>query len=141
MGAGEQKVVRLISTLEALPEKSLVLLEEPEISLHPDAQRGLAWYLMTLGRRKGHQIIIATHSTDIFEALPSKARVLIVRDKEGKPEILHNVKYLTAARELSSQLRTNNDLILVEDPVAKIMLQEAFRRHGRDLLDSAVSFL
>lgn len=136
MGAGEQKIVRLIPALEALPDRSLVLLEEPEITLHPDAQRGLAWYLMTLSRRKGHQIIIATHSTDIFEALPEKARILLIRDKEGKPEVLHNVKYLAAARELSSQVRTNNDIVLVEDPVAKTMLEEVFRRHGRDLLDS-----
>jgi hypothetical protein len=134
MGAGEQKVVRLVHVLESLPQKSLVLLEEPEITLHPDAQRGLAWYLMTLSRRKGHQIIIATHSPEIFEALPSKARVMLVRDKEGKPEVLHNVRYLSAARELSSQVRTNNDLILVEDPVARTMLLEVFRRHGKDLL-------
>jgi hypothetical protein len=137
MGAGEQKVVRLVHALEALPQKSLVLLEEPEITLHPDAQRGLAWYLMTLSRRKGHQIIIATHSPEIFEALPSKARVLLVRDKKGKPEVLHNVRSLSAARELSSQVRTNNDLILVEDPVARTMLREVFRRHGKDLLGSA----
>jgi predicted ATPase len=52
MGAGEQKVVRLVVSLENLPDKSLVLLEEPEITLHPDAQRGLAWYLMTLSRNQ-----------------------------------------------------------------------------------------
>lgn len=134
MGAGEQKIVRLVHNLESLPPKSFILLEEPEITLHPDAQRGLAWYLMTLSRRKGHQIIIATHSPEIFEALPSKARVLLVRDRDGRPEILHNVRYLSVARELSSQVRTNNDLILVEDPVAKTMLLEVFRRHGRELL-------
>lgn len=138
MGAGEQKVVRLVHALETLPSKSLILLEEPEITLHPDAQRGLAWYLMTLSRRKGHQIIIATHSPEIFEALPSRGRVLLVRDSEGNPEVLHNVRHLSAARELSGQVRTNNDLILVEDLVAKTMLLEVFRRHGKDLLDNAV---
>jgi predicted ATP-dependent endonuclease of OLD family len=39
MGAGEQKVVRLVQELERLPARSLILLEEPELTLHPDAQR------------------------------------------------------------------------------------------------------
>ena len=67
MGAGEQKVIRLIQALEAAKPRSLILLEEPEITLHPDAQKGLAWYLMSLARRKGHQIIVATHSAALFE--------------------------------------------------------------------------
>lgn len=138
MGAGEQKVIRLVYALESIPEKSLILLEEPELTLHPDAQRGLAWYLMTLSRRRGHQIIIATHSPEIFEALPTKARALLVKGKNGESEVLHNVEYLSVARELSSQVRTNKDIIFVEDEVGKAMLLEVFRRHGKDLLNSSV---
>lgn len=136
MGAGEQKVVRLVYALEKLPPRSLVLLEEPEITLHPDAQRGLAWYLMTLSRRKGHQILIATHSTEIFDALPIQARLLLVRDKDGDPTVLHNAQYLTVARELSKQFRANKDIVFVEDYVAKSMLEEVFRRYDRALLEN-----
>jgi len=135
MGAGEQKVVRLIQFLESLPRKSLILLEEPEITLHPDAQKGLAWYLMSLSRRQGHQIIIATHSTEIFETLPDQARILMLRDKKGiKP--LHKAPYLRAARELSSSVKTNKDIILVEDEVAQTFLIEILRRHNRTLLEN-----
>jgi predicted ATPase len=137
MGAGEQKIVRLVHTLENLPKHSLILLEEPEITLHPDAQCGLAWYLMTLSKRKGHQILVATHSTEIFETLPLRARALLIRDREGNPQVLHNVRYLTAARELSRNVRSNKDIIFVEDIVAKGLLQEIFRRHNRQLLESA----
>lgn len=136
MGAGEQKIVRLIQFLEALPKKSLVLLEEPEITLHPDAQRGLAWYLMTLSRRQGHQIIIATHSTEIFEALPEQARILLIRNGNGV-EALHKAPYLRAARELSSSVKTNKDIILVEDTVAQAFLTEILRRHDRALLEQS----
>ena len=137
MGAGEQKIIRLVNGLEALPERSLILLEEPEITLHPDAQRGLTWYLMTLSRRKGHQILIATHSQEIFQTLPIQGRILLVRDRHGNVQVLPKVKYLEAARELSSNVRSNKDLILVEDGTAKLLLTELLTRYNRKLKDSA----
>lgn len=136
MGAGEQKIVRLIQFLENLDKKSLILLEEPEITLHPDAQRGLAWYLMSLSRRRGHQIIITTHSNEIFEALPEQARILLIRGDNGV-EVLHKAPYLRAARELSGSVKTNKDIILVEDTVAKTFLTEILRRHDRNLLEQS----
>lgn len=136
MGAGEQKIVRLIAALEVLPSKSLVLLEEPELTLHPDAQYGLAWYMMALSKRKGHQIIIATHSPHIFEALPKEGRVVLSRDNAGIA-VLHGVTHLKAARELSRSVRTNHDLVLVEDIVAGRLLTEIFRRFSGAMLANA----
>jgi predicted ATPase len=133
MGAGEQKVIRLIQALEAVPSSSLILLEEPEITLHPDAQRGLAWYLMSVARRKGHQIIVATHSDALFETLPPEARVLLVRTKQGVAAV-QKPPAIAAARELSSSVRTNKDLILVEDIVGQRFLQEILRRHDSKIL-------
>jgi predicted ATPase len=137
MGAGEQKIVRLVRFLESLPRNSLILLEEPELMLHPDAQRGLAWYLMTLARRNGHQIIIATHSPAIFEVLPAAGRVLLVRDRQGVT-VLHGISHLTAARQLAGSVMTNQDMLFVEDMVAKRFLQEILRRFAPDLLRDAV---
>lgn len=136
MGAGEQKVIRLIQALEAIKNQSLILLEEPEITLHPDAQRGLAWYLMSLCRRKGHQIIIATHSADLFETLPQSARVLLIR-KSNKLEVLPKAPHITAARELAGIVNTNKDLILVEDNVGKAFLAEILRRYDKGILDNS----
>jgi predicted ATPase len=136
MGAGEQKVVRLVRFLESLPKKSLVLLEEPEITLHPDAQRGLAWYLMALCNRRGHQIIVATHSAEMFETLPADARVLIVRSPSST-QIIHRPPHLRAARELAGSVRTNQDLILVEDDVGRVMMREVLRRFDKGLLEQS----
>ncbi len=136
MGAGEQKLVRLVRHLESLPRQSLVLLEEPELTLHPDAQFGLAWYLMTLAKRQGHQIIVATHSSAIFEALPQPARIVVSREG-GISTVLHNVTKLAAARELSVSVRANKSLILVEDVTAKKLLSEIIDRFAADLRDGA----
>jgi len=133
MGAGEQKVIRLIQALEVLEPRSLVLLEEPEITLHPDAQRGLAWYLMSLARRKGHQILVATHSAELFETLPPEARVLLARTKQGVT-IVPRAPAIAAARALSGVVNTNKDLILVEDVVGQAFLREILRRMNKALL-------
>lgn len=134
MGAGEQKVIRLLQVLEAVPAQSLILLEEPEITLHPDAQRGLAWYLMSLSYRKGHQIIVATHSTELFESLPQQARLLLVR-RPGGTEIVPRAPQLAAARELSGVAMANKILILVEDVAGKVFLSEILRRRARNIFD------
>lgn len=136
MGAGEQKILRLARQLESLPERSLVLLEEPEITLHPDAQLGLAVYLMGLARRHGHQILIATHSQHIFEALPPRARLLLIRDGLGT-QVLSGVSHLRAAIALSPSARTNRDILLVEDDVAARFLRELLGRFNRQLANSS----
>ncbi|MGW9067583.1 ATP-dependent nuclease [Achromobacter animicus] len=135
MGAGEQKIINLVRSLEALSNRSLILLEEPEITLHPDAQRGLAWYLMSLARRKGHQIIVATHSAELFETLPSEARVLLTR-REGAVDVIPRPPSIAAARELARVAYANRDLILVEDTVAQAFLREILRRYDVQLFEN-----
>ncbi len=133
MGAGEQKVVRLVQRLEQVPPKSLILLEEPELTLHPDAQVGLAWYLMSLARRKGHQVLIATHSEHLFQSLPIQARALLVRTAD-QLEVLHEVSSLRAARELTNSMQVNAPIVLVEDDAACSFLREIFRQIDRALI-------
>lgn len=75
MGFGEGRAAHLVSTLETLPDKSLVLIEEPETSLHPSAQHELGKFFMDVSIRKGHQILLTTHSEYLLRGLPSPARI------------------------------------------------------------------
>jgi hypothetical protein len=136
MGAGEQKVVRLVSELEQIPNKSLILLEEPELTLHPDAHAGLVCYLLHLAKRKGHQVIIATHSPWIFDAIPQAGRLLMTRSPAGT-QVLNKVESLRSARELARVHYSNKDLIVVEDTFAKTMVEEMFRRYDRPGLENS----
>ncbi len=136
MGAGEQKVVRMVTAIEALPPRSLVLLEEPEITLHPDAQSGLAWYLMNVSKRMGHQILVTTHSTVIYDTLPQDARILLVKGG-GSVRVIPHAPEIAAARELAGAVHKTGEMILVEDDVAKYLVQELLRRYDRDLLRAA----
>lgn len=56
-GAGEDSVLDLLALVAEAPEKSLVIIDEVEASLHPQAQRGLVTELLRMALDKHLQII------------------------------------------------------------------------------------
>ncbi len=138
MGYGEARSQYLIRVLEALPDKSLILLEEPEISLHPSAQYQFGCYLVEVSKRKGHQIFLSTHSEYLLQSLPSQSRVYLEKTEDGiKP-----IEGLTAlqAQSLMSEGHKKALHILVEDintkSVAKPIISEIIRRTDPSFLNS-----
>lgn len=62
-----------------------LLLEEPELSLHPDVVRHLPQLFARVQRRSGRQMLISTHSADILrdEGIGLDEVVLLRPDPEG----------------------------------------------------------
>ncbi|MEO1641361.1 MAG: AAA family ATPase [Pseudomonadota bacterium] len=83
MGFGEGRVIHTIRLLESCPAQSLVVLEEPETSLHEFAQYEFARYLLDVSARRGHQIVLSTHSSAIINAIPPEGRKLLSRGGDG----------------------------------------------------------
>ena len=125
MGYGEARSHFLIQTLESLPEKSLVLIEEPELSLHNSAQYQFGWYLMDVAIRKKHQIIITTHSDFILHPLPENSRIYLEKDNNNT----NLIQSLTSsqARSLMSEGHEKDLTIFVEDETAKAILKAIIR--------------
>ncbi|MEW6200676.1 MAG: AAA family ATPase [bacterium] len=60
--------LRLLGLLWAvLDGTSPLLLEEPELSLHPEVVRHVPQMFARLGRKTGRQIIVSTHSVDLLQ--------------------------------------------------------------------------
>jgi predicted ATPase len=60
--------LRLLGLLwSTLDGSGPLLLEEPELSLHPDVVRYVPQMLARIQRRSGRQVLISTHSTDLLE--------------------------------------------------------------------------
>ena len=59
--SGQRRLIAILETIEALDQKSVILLDEPELSLHIDWQRK---FISKIG--KGKKMILATHSPDII---------------------------------------------------------------------------
>lgn len=132
MGYGEGRSQYLIAALELVPEKSLVLIEEPETSLHPSAQYELGHYLVDVARRRRHQIFLTTHSEFILEALPSQSRIYLNRNASSIVPIAGLTS--SQARSLMSQGHVKALHVLVEDDCAKAVLTEIIRRTDPDFL-------
>ena len=62
-----------------------LLLEEPELSLHPEIVRVLPQMLARVQRRSGRQIFVSTHSPDLLrdEGIGLDETMLLVPGAEG----------------------------------------------------------
>ncbi|MFN9418448.1 MAG: ATP-dependent nuclease [Pirellula sp.] len=134
MGCGEGRIQCLVKRLECLPEKSLILLEEPEISLHAYAEYELGKYLLDLVGRRGHQILMTTHSSMLLRSLPDASLVYLARDQ-------NSIKPLPGigSRQAASLLTDGQDktlTVLVEDDSASIVLSEILRNHDPSFLST-----
>lgn len=69
VGFGISQVLPVITLLQYVPEGSIVLLEQPEIHLHPLAQAALADVLIQAATHRNVQIILESHSEHLLMRL------------------------------------------------------------------------
>ena len=66
VGFGVSQVLPVITLLQYVPERSTVLLEQPEIHLHPLAQAELAEIIIQAVQRRKLQVIVESHSEHLL---------------------------------------------------------------------------
>ncbi|HEY8269715.1 MAG TPA: ATP-binding protein [Pseudobdellovibrionaceae bacterium] len=127
-GSGETSIVRLVYALENSEEGALILLDEPETSLHIEAQSRLRDYLLHKIREKHLQVIISTHSPYFAKGLPDCAiKILDVDSSTKKINIINEAPaedssfYLGYQRNVAE--KTN---IIVEDRLAKAIVKKVY---------------
>ena len=87
MGAGEDILLELLYYIQEAPKGSLIVIEEIELGLHPEAQRKLAKELLEITFNKKFQVIVSSHSSTFIDSVPQKARIFFHRTGVDK----HNV--------------------------------------------------
>ena len=125
-GSGETAVIRLVHSVINASECSLILLDEPEVSLHPSAQKRVQEFLLTEIKKKKHQIIISSHSPAIVKDLPKEAIKLFTTNKEGYFHIQENIDYRLAFFELE-EYAIDKKIIICEDIDAKRLIERTLR--------------
>lgn len=132
-GSGEFAVVMLVLAVTEAKDRSLILLDEPEISLHPGAQLKLMAFIRDQAKDHCHQFVLSTHSPVIVSELPDEAiKVFGARPGDGKIEL---PKQASAPADAFYRLGvpvSGEHVIFVEDKLAVAVVKRAMR-----LLDDA----
>ena len=83
LSSGEKQLfLRTLAIKMLNPENSIILIDEPELSLHPKWQQRIVDVYRKIG--KNNQIIIATHSPHILGSVKKENIMLLDKDNEGK---------------------------------------------------------
>ena len=69
VGFGVSQVLPVITMLMSAPEGSIILLEQPELHLHPNAQAALADLMLEVAEKRNLQLIVESHSEHIVRRL------------------------------------------------------------------------
>ena len=126
-GAGEDSILDIFKLLQDIPNQSLLIIDEVENSLHPQAQRRFIRYLLKLSRKKKLQIILSTHSPFVLEELPPVGRIMLMQLSDKK-DVIYEVSTNFA-------LSTIDDIghpelfAFVEDEEAEALFWEIVKLH------------
>ena len=83
LSSGEKQLfLRTLAIRMLNPENSIILIDEPELSLHPKWQQRIVDVYRKIG--ENNQIIIATHSPHILGSVKKENIILLDKDGEGK---------------------------------------------------------
>ena len=109
-------------------DNSLILLDEPEVSLHPLAQEKLRDFLLEQALTKNLQIVVSTHSPSFVNGLPTEAIKVFREDSDGSFEVLQNMSCESAFNIVGFKFSTSKN-ILVEDVLAKSILEAVIKKY------------
>lgn len=97
VGFGVSQILPVLVLCYYVPEGSIILLEQPEIHLHPSVQADLADVLIDVVNNRNVQIIVESHSEHLLRRLqrriaeeelaPEKAALYFCRIESGESQI------------------------------------------------------
>ena len=122
MGAGENALFEIFSTIYSCGENSLIVIDEIELGLHSKAQKRFIRKLKEVCKDTGTQVICTTHSKDIFDSLPDDGRVY-VESVNKKTRTTVGISSDFAFSKMSGTHSPELE-IFVEDKVAKALLEQ-----------------
>lgn len=120
-GSGEFSVISLVQSVMEAPEKSLIILDEPEVSIHPGAQEKIVEFLAEQALKKHHQIVFTTHAPAMIAQLPPEA-IHVLYTNLQYTDIRSFVHPEEAFAELGAKFEKKT--IIVEDNAAKLVIDK-----------------
>lgn len=123
-GSGELAVTSLVVQLLAANANTLILLDEPEVSLHPGAQERLLLFLMEQCVKHKHQVVFTTHSPSLIRYLPADAIKVFYESANGTFSVTNESHPYAAFYRIGAPV-PGRLRVLTEDKLAKVVVQQA----------------
>ena len=124
---GELCVLKLIRSLIACANNSLVLIDELELALHPRAQIGLLNYLHKIAREKQLTIIFSTHSVSLLKRVP-RERIIFLEGANGDVTTVKGCFPTYALGNIAYDEERGPDLVVYVEDEAALYATEALVR-------------
>lgn len=122
-GRGEFAVAKIVYEIFRCPNESLILLDEPEVSLHPKAQEELKKFLLRQIKVKKLQIVVSTHSPTFVSDLPDDAIKLFYQSANSKFLVKNTCNYLEAFQFIGADVHdSSRSVLIVEDVTAQLII-------------------
>lgn len=129
---GELMVLNILDAISKIEEKSLLLIDEIELALHPRAQINLYKRLKSLAENRNLLILISTHSPTLIHACPNN--FYLEKKTDGTVAVIENCSSSYILKDLSVGLDVIPDgLIIVEDRMAHIYFEHIYKKLRPDM--------
>lgn len=123
-GAGEISIIRMLDLIYNAPLNTLII-DEPEVAIHPSVQYKLLKIFMELALSKNMQFIFTTHSYFILKYLNPDS-ILLLKNNNDNKIISQNVNSSVAFQNISEQNIYKLEAF-VEDSIAADILNTIFK--------------
>lgn len=123
MGAGEQRVIKILQTVYSANQYSLILIDEIDLLLHVDAFRKLIKKLSEIAENRNLQIIFTTHSLEM-QYLTQYADIRYIEQKNGKTLVYDSINP-DLLYKLSGEMNREYSIYVEDDFAAAIVRQIA----------------
>jgi energy-coupling factor transporter ATP-binding protein EcfA2 len=130
-GSGEVAVVSCVKQILDAKNSSLILMDEPEVSLHPGAQSKLKEFLLEEIKWKEHQVVITTHSSSFVNGLPRESIKVFYQRDDGKFDVIPESEPEQAFVRLGDETYAGIDIV-VEDELMKGLVAKALQSLGKN---------
>lgn len=134
MSTGENLLLTILNSIERRIKKvvygetpAFMFLDEIELALHSSALRRLVFFLRDIAEKNNTVVLFSTHSIELIRSITPDNIFYLQRHINGSMETINPCYPVYATRNLESSNYGHDYIILVEDDLAKIIIERILR--------------
>lgn len=134
MSTGENLLLTILSSIETRLKKDVygktpafMFLDEIELALHSSALRRLVFFLRDIAEKNNTVVLFSTHSIELIRSITPEHIFYLQRHVNGSIESINPCYPVYATRNLESSNYGHDYIIMVEDDLARIMVERILR--------------